>query len=199
VLGVLAAAAAGFAPAGASAGGPCGPGGGRVLARSGKLTVVKTPTDAWGCLPGHTPYQLASLASLDGQGDVLSVARALAKSGRYAGIEIHDVNSDLEIESYFLSSYDVVRRKLRFGSPDSGDDGARPDMVMTDNGALAWVDDGAPNTLVMAADRLGSKVDGTRTLDHAAKPSSITKLRASGNVVSWLHSGRLRHAKLKGS
>jgi hypothetical protein len=42
------------------------------------------------------------------------------------------------------------------------------------------------------------KVDGTRTLDHAAKPSSITKLRANRNVVSWLHSGRVRRATLKG-
>jgi hypothetical protein len=149
-------------------------------------------------LPGHSPYQLASLASLPGQGEVLSVVRALAKGGRYAGIEISDVNYDLEIQTYFLSSYDVVKRKLRFGSPDSGDDGARTDMVMTDNGALAWVDDGAPNTQVTAADKLGIKPDDTRTLDQAAKPSSIRDLRAKGNVVSWLHSGRLRRATLKG-
>jgi hypothetical protein len=50
----------------------------------------------------------------------------------------------------------------------------------------------------MAADRFGSKVDGTRTLDQAAKPSTIGSLRASGNVVSRLHSGRVRPARLKG-
>ena len=160
--------------------------------------VVNTGTDVWGCLPGRSPYQLASLASLAGQGDVFSVVRALARSGRYAGIEIRDVNNDLQIETYFLSSYDVLKRRLRFGSPDSGDDGARTDMVMTDNGALAWVDDGAPDTQVMAADRRGSKIDGTRTLDQAAKPSIIGKLRAGGNVVSWLHSGKVRRARLTG-
>ncbi len=169
-----------------------------MLARSGKLAVVSTATDVWGCLPGRSPYQLASLASLPGQGDVWSVARARATSGRYAGIEIRDVNNDLQIETYFLSSYDVLKRRLRFGSPDSSDDGARTDMVMTDNGALAWVDDGAPQTQVLAADRLGSKVDGTRVLDQAAKPSDIGGLRAKGNVVSWLHAGRVRRTKPKG-
>lgn len=169
-----------------------------MVARSGRLVVVNTGTDVWGCLPGRSPYQLASLASLAGQGDVFSVVRALARSGRYAGIEIRDVNNDLQIETYFLSSYDVLKRRLRFGSPDSGDDGARTDMVMTDNGALAWVDDGAPDTQVMAADRRGSKIDGTRTLDQAAKPSIIGKLRAGGNVVSWLHSGKVRRARLTG-
>ena len=64
---------------------------------------------------------------------------------------------------------------------------------MTADGARAWIDDGAPDTRVNASDGRGD-----RTLDRAGKPSAIGALRAGGNVVSWLRSGRRRQAKLTG-
>jgi hypothetical protein len=174
----------------------CGIPGAQRVAASGRLVVVKTPTEVAACIGSRRPYQLDTLSSVDGPCE-LRTARAVL--GRYAGIDIRCNLETLDIFVDTIVSFDVARGRVRRGSDTSAWEDVRRGFVLASNGAFAFIEDFAANAEVLACDsRANCKREGgvpSRKLDKG-RASDIGGLRVRGNTVSWRHGSRRRSARL---
>jgi hypothetical protein len=185
-----------LAPAASSAAavGRCHVAGARRFAHSRILVVLVTRDTVYGCQGGSSPFQLETLFNPPAACRLLTVRLA---AERYVGIDVYCDDSELQITTHQIESFDLRRRKLLYGDPSTPDDSARTGFVMTESGALAWVDDfPGGSTQLQVWDRRSNRNFDFRTLDTAAQPSQIAGLRASGSTISWLHGGKRRTARI---
>ena len=182
------------AASGAASAGRCHVAGARQFAHSRSLVVLVTRDTVYGCRSGSSPFELETLFNPPAACRLLTVRLA---SERYIGIDVYCDDSELQITTHLIESFDLRRRRLLYGDPSTPDDSARSGFVMTTAGALAWVDDfQGGSTQVQVWDRRSNRNFDFRTVDSVTQPSQISGLRVSGSTISWLHGGKRRTARI---
>jgi hypothetical protein len=90
--------------------------GARQFAHSRSLVVLVKHDTVYGCRSGSSPFGLETLFNLPAACRLLTARLA---SERYIGIDVYCDDTELQITTHRIESFDLRRRKLLYGDPST--------------------------------------------------------------------------------